>query len=192
VENHQVTLFAFSVDAAQSKVAPFRTHLFAVLRKKSMRKVLVVLCAGVLFAMVSVRALAQDVNAPIRQLLDGFNSGDMKAVSASYATGDISIVDEVAPFHWNGPHAGDAWGSDLEKHDKAAGIADAKVKDSAPVRSEVEGDAAYVVVPVQYVFKEKGKAMLEDAQMTFVLHREAGAWKVAGWVWSGKKPYPAK
>ena len=68
--------------------------------------------------------------------------------------------------------------------------ADAKVKYSAPVRSEVEGDAAYVVVPVQYVFKEKGKAMLEDAQMTFVLHREAGAWKIAGWVWSGKKPYP--
>jgi ketosteroid isomerase-like protein len=154
-----------------------------------MKKVVLALCAVISLTTV---AMAQDVNAPIHQLLDGFNSGDMKAVAATYASGDISITDEVAPFHWNGPKANDAWGADLEKHDKAAGIADAKVKYSAPVRSEVEGEAAYVVVPVQYVYKEKGKSMIEDARMTFVLHRESGAWKIAGWVWSGDKPRATK
>ena len=154
-----------------------------------MKKLWLVACVGILLAAAGV---AQDVTAPIHQMLDGFNSGDMKAVNASYASGDLLIVDEVAPYHWAGPHAGDAWGADLEKHDKAAGLTDAKVKYSAPVRSDVDGDAAYVVVPVVYVYKEKGKAMTEDARMTFALKREAGAWKVAGWVWTGSKPHPAK
>lgn len=157
-----------------------------------MKKILLFLSAGLLWAMASVTGFAQDVNAPIHQMLEGFNSGDIKAIASSYAAGDISIVDEVAPFHWNGPHAGETWLADLEKHDKAAGVTDAKVLASAAVRNDVEGDSAYVVVPVQYVFKEKGNAMLEDAHMTFVLHREGGAWKVAGWVWSGEKPHPAK
>lgn len=154
-----------------------------------MRKLLLVVCTGIL---LTAAAVAQDVTAPIHQILDGFNTNDMKAVAASYATGDISITDEVAPFHWNGPKANDAWGADLEKHDKAAGVTDAKVKYSAPLRSEVEGDAAYVVVPVVYVYKEKGKPMTEDARMTFVLHKESGAWKIAGWVWTGTKPHAAK
>ena len=156
-----------------------------------MRKILLLSCTA-LFAVMSVAAFAQDVNAPIHQLLDGFNTGDMKAVSASYAKGDLSIVDEVPPFHWSGPNVGEAWGADLEKHDKAAGVTDAKVMYSSTVRSETEGDRAYVVAKVQYVYKEKGKAMLEDAHMTFVLHREDNAWKIAGWVWSGEKPRAAK
>lgn len=83
-------------------------------------------------------------------------------------------------------------GADLDKHDKATGVTDAKVKYSAPLRGEVEGDAAYVVVPVVYLYKEKGKPMTEDARMTFVLHKESGAWKISGWVWTGTKPRPAK
>lgn len=151
-----------------------------------MKKVLLASCAVLLLSTV---ALAQDVTAPIHQLLDGFNTNDMKAVVGSYATGDISITDEVPPFHWSGAKANDAWLADLEKHDKAEGVTDAKVKYSAPVRSEIAGDAAYVVVPVVYDYKAKGKPMTETARMTFVLHKESGAWKIAGWVWSGTKPH---
>lgn len=154
-----------------------------------MRKLFLAVCAGMLLAAVAV---AQDVNAPIHQLLDGFNNNDTKAVAASYASGDVVIVDEVAPFHWSGPHANDDWGADLDKHDKAAGITDDKVNYSAATRTDVVGDSAYVVVPVVYVYKEKGKPMLEEAHMTFALHRENGAWKIAGWVWTGSKPHAAK
>jgi hypothetical protein len=34
--------------------------------------------------------------------------------------------------------------------------------------------------------------MTEAAHMTFVLHKEAGAWKIAGWVWTGGKPHATK
>jgi opacity protein-like surface antigen len=52
---------------------------------------------------LSVAAIAQDVTAPVKAMLDGFNSGDMNTVVAQYAPGGITIVDEVPPFHWSGP-----------------------------------------------------------------------------------------
>jgi hypothetical protein len=44
---------------------------------------------------------------------------------------------------------------------------------SAPTRVETTGDRAYVVVPAVYVFKERGVAMRETAQMTFALKKGA-------------------
>lgn len=158
-----------------------------------MRKLYLVVCVGLLLSLGGAKAFAQaDLTKPIKQMIDGFNSNDVKAVVAAYASGDISITDEVPPFHWSGTKANDEWLAALEKHDKAAGISDGKVKFGSVVHSETEGDAAYVVTAVSYAFQQKGKTMTESARMTFVLHKEGGAWKIAGWVWSGTKPREAK
>lgn len=154
-----------------------------------MKQAFLVLCAGLV---LSIGAAAQDVMAPIHQLINGFNSNDDKAVAASYASGDILIVDEVAPFRWYGPNANAEWSADLEKHDKSEGVTDDKVILGTGARTEISGNTAYVVVPVSYTFKEKGKPMTESAHMTFVLHKEGSAWKISGWVWSGNKPRAAK
>lgn len=145
-----------------------------------------------LLCAVAVPAAAQDVAAPIHQFLDGFNSGDTKSANAALVTGDMLIVDEVAPFSWSGPNASQQWAADLDKHESSLGITDGKVKYSAPTRSVVEGDTAYVIVPTAYLFNQHGKPMSEEAQMTFVLHKQNGAWKIAGWVWTGVEGHPAK
>jgi len=154
-----------------------------------MRNVVLALCAA---CVLSIAAAAQDVTAPINQMLKAFNTGDVKAIAAVYASGDISITDEVPPFHWSGAGANDAWLADLAKAEKAAGMTETKVGFGAPVRTETSGDSAYVVVPTTYSWKQGGQAMTENAVMTFVLHKESGAWKIAGWTWSGHKPHPAK
>ena len=120
-----------------------------------MKKALFVLCAALVLS-VAPRAAAQDVNAPIKQMLDGFNSNDVKAVTSSYASGDVLIIDEVPPFRWSGANANDAWLADLDKHDKAKGVTDGKVKAGTAVRTETDGDNAYVIMPVTYTYKEKG------------------------------------
>jgi hypothetical protein len=33
--------------------------------------------------------------------------------------------------------------------------------------------------------------MREEAQMTFVLEKEAGGWMIHGWAWTGPKPKAA-
>jgi hypothetical protein len=137
-------------------------------------------------------AAGPGLSAPIRQFIDGINSGDTKSANAAYATGDILIVDEVAPHRFSGPNAPQDWLDDFGRFAAAAGITDTHLKDSAPTRAEIEGEVAYVVVPTLYTYKEKGKAMKEEGQLTLVLHSEAGVWKISAWTWTGVKPHPAK
>jgi len=160
-------------------------------QERSMKNVIFALLATVLLAPAALAA-PKDVTTPIRQFIDGFNTGDTKSAFAAYAAGDITIVDEFAPHLWTGPHAAQDWAAEYDKHAKATGVTDGKVTYSAPTRTEIEGDLAYVVMPTKYVYKENGKPLVEEGHITVVLHAEAGGWKMRGWTWSGVKPHPPK
>ncbi len=130
--------------------------------------------------------------APIQKFIDSFNKGDMAGASATHAaTADVSITDEVSPFLWRGPQALKTWAADLESDAKKRGITDQSVAISAPTRTEINGDQAYIVVPAVYTFKERGVAMREAAQMTFVLKKGAAGWLINAWTWTGPKPQKA-
>ena len=157
-----------------------------------MKKAVLVLLAAVLTIPAAIAATADEVAKPIHQFIDGFNTGDVKSAYAAYASGDIVIIDEFAPHVWTGPHAAQDWAADYEKNAQARGVSDGSVKYGAATRSEVEGDAAYVVIPTVYNYKEKGEAKTEEGQMTFALSRQEGAWKIKAWAWTGVKPHAAK
>ncbi len=130
--------------------------------------------------------------APIQKFVDSFNQGDVAAAAATHAAGpDLAIIDEVPPHLWHGPQAFQAWSADLDSYSKEHGLTDQVVTLGTPVREEVNGDQAYVVVPVVYAFKERGVAMREAAQMAFALRKGAGGWLIRGWAWAGPKPQPA-
>jgi len=137
-------------------------------------------------------ASQQDLTKPIHQFIDGFNKGDMNSTYAAYVSGNVFIVDEFAPHLWHGPHAAQDWATDFDKMTKAEGSSDAKAKYGAPTRTEVESDAAYVILPVVIDFKQHGQAMTEKGEMTFVLHQEKGAWKIASWTWTGEAAHAVK
>ena len=130
--------------------------------------------------------------ATVQKFIDSFNKGDAAAAAATHsATADLAIVDEVAPYQWNGPQAFQAWATALEADSKKNGITDPSVAISAPTRELVSGDQAYLIVPSVYTFKQGGKPMAEKAQMTVVLKKESGAWKIHAWTWTGPNPKPA-
>jgi ketosteroid isomerase-like protein len=129
------------------------------------------------------------VMAPIKKFMDSFNKGDAAGAAATHAAeADLAIFDEVPPFAWHGPKAFQEWAAALEGASKQAGLSDQKVTIGSPTRTEVNGDAAYVVVPAVYSYKEKGAAMRESAQMTFVLKKGTEGWLIHGWTWTGPKP----
>jgi ketosteroid isomerase-like protein len=130
--------------------------------------------------------------APIQKFIDSFNKGDIAGASATHDAGaDLTIMDEVPPFVWRGAKAFQAWSTALESESKQHGITDQMVKISAPTRTESSGDSAYVIVPAVYMYKEKGVAMREAAQMTFVLKKGAKGWLIHAWTWTGPKPQKA-
>ena len=157
-----------------------------------MKRATMLLLASVLAVPHAIAVGPADVRTPIHQLIDGFNNGDVKSAYAAYATGDILIVDEFAPYRWIGPHAAQQWAADYDKHAQATGVSDGLVKYGAPTRVEIESDAAYVIVPTTYLYKQRGNALREEGKMTFVLHRETEGWKISSWTWSGVRPHAAK
>lgn len=141
------------------------------------------------------RAQAPDPQliAPIQKFIDSFNKGDAAGAAATHASNaDLAIIDEVPPYVWRGPQAFQAWSADLDADVKKRGMTDPVVTISAPTRVETNGDQAYVVVPAVFTFKEKGVAMREAAQMTFVLRKSAAGWLIHGWTWTGPRPQPVK
>jgi ketosteroid isomerase-like protein len=140
------------------------------------------------------RVQAQDaqVMAPIKQFMDAFNKGDMAAAAATHtADADLAIIDEVPPYAWRGAQAFKAWSTALDADAKKRGMTEPSVTISAPTRTEMDGDQAYVVVPAVFAFKEKGVPMKESAQMTFVLKKGAKGWLIHAWTWTGPKPQKA-
>ncbi|HEY2822459.1 MAG TPA: nuclear transport factor 2 family protein [Candidatus Acidoferrum sp.] len=157
-----------------------------------MKQAIVALLALVLCAPAVIPATGDDASAPLRQFIDGFNSGNVQSAFAAYSSGPITIIDEFAPHIWTGPNAAHDWADAYDKHAQVTGVTDGKVTYGKPTRTELTADVAYVVMPTVYVYKENGKPLKEEGQMTAVLNRESGTWKIRAWTWSGVKPHPAK
>jgi len=125
-----------------------------------------------------------DVMATVHQFVDSFNKGDVKTAIASCAA-QTSIIDEFAPYAWNGTGACANWISDYDADAKKNGITDGMVKLGEPWHVDVMADHAYVVIPASYTFKEKGKAVKESKSvLTIVLGKGDGGWRITGWTWS--------
>jgi ketosteroid isomerase-like protein len=149
-----------------------------------------VLLAGSISASAAMAANAQ-LEAPIHQFIDAFDKGDMKTAAAAFLP-SITIIDEVPPHYWQGPGAFAAWGADLQKDSKAAGLSDEKVT-LGKVTDEIEsGATAYVVIEATFSYRQKGVAMREPAHMSYAMNKTAAGWKIAGWAWSGTPPKPVK
>src|SRR5262245_46226510 len=152
--------------------------------ENDMKNLLLVVCAA--FATAAFGADATDPVATVRQFIDSFDKGDVKAAAATHAA-DVAIIDEVPPYQWQGRDGFKMWLDDLTKHDTAAGVTDGNVKLGNVIREEVSGDHAYVVMASDYSFKQKGVAMHEPSQMTFALRKEKDGWRIVAWTFAGPK-----
>jgi hypothetical protein len=96
-----------------------------------------------------------------------------------------SILDEFPPYRWQGGGACTAWANDYDADAKKNGITDGTVTLGIPRHIDIVGDRAYVVVPANYLFKQKGKPMKETgATFTIALQNGNAGWRITAWTWS--------
>ena len=77
-----------------------------------------------------------------------------------------SIIDEFPPHEWHGVGGCTKWIADYEADSKKNGITDGVVTLGTPKHVDVTADRAYVVVPADYSYKQKGKPVKETASMS--------------------------
>jgi hypothetical protein len=137
------------------------------------------------FATAQIPGPAQTaVVAAVHQFVDGFNKGDMKMLLASCAE-QTSILDEFPPHEWHGSGACAKWVNDFDADAKKNGITEGVVTLSNPTHVDITADRAYVVVPANYSFKQKGKPVSEVGSIiTLALQKSPAGWKIMGWAWA--------
>lgn len=121
--------------------------------------------------------------APVHLFIDSVNKGDMKGAGAAY-TASPSIVDEFAPYHWQGPNAYADWLAEFESKSKAQGLTEPVMTLLKPTRVVVTGDHAYAVLPALYDFKLNGKPVREHGTFSFALAKTKDGWRIAAWAWA--------
>src|SRR5215468_11183858 len=143
------------------------------MRAISIAVVVAVFAAGSAFA-----AEKDDVMAPVKQFVDGFNKGDVNSALATCA-GSTSIIDEFPPHEWHGPGACAAWAKDFDADAKKSGVTDGRVTLGKPRHVDVTEDLAYVVGPASYAYKLKGNPTKETGSiLTLSLQRGASGWLI--------------
>jgi len=53
-----------------------------------------------------------------------------------------------------------------------------------PQTVEVNGDRAYFVAPLTYMYKQHGKSIKETASFAVALRRTQAGWRITGWAYS--------
>ncbi|MGQ0620554.1 MAG: hypothetical protein ACT4QA_11650 [Panacagrimonas sp.] len=150
-----------------------------------MNKLLIALAVAVLAAGPAAASDEQTAAmATLHQFVDSFNKGDLKMAIAACAD-QTSIVDEFSPYEWHGAGACSKWVEDYEKDAKNKGITDGLVTLGTPRHVDVTADRAYVVVPADYTFKQKGKPGKETGSViALALQKAAAGWRITGWAWA--------
>ena len=148
-----------------------------------MRK-FVVAIALVLVSAVTALSQKTDPMAAVRQYIDSFNRGDVKGMTAACAD-RASILDGMAPHSWQGPSACADWYKDVLAEGEREGASGYEVTLGKPRHLNINGDAAYVVLPATMTFKHKGKLVTQTgASWTVALHKFDDSWRITAWAWS--------
>ena len=125
------------------------------------------------------------VMAVISRMTEAVNRGDMPTAFAAF-TPSPTIVEDLAPYRWQGPGTPQAWVEGMGANAQAHGITTINMKLSPPTRIDVTGDRAYAIVPgrLSYALKD-GHSEHADGVITVLLQQVEADWKIDTLIWSG-------
>jgi hypothetical protein len=152
--------------------------------QNNMPKVVIAVAIAVVVGAGPVVASQEaDVMAPVRQFVDGFNKSDIKMAQAACAD-QTFIIDDFPPHEWRGSGATSKWFRDLSRMGKKNGMSDSFVTLLKPRQVHVTGTHAYVVVPINLRYNDKGQLVKRTGLMTLALHKGVDGWRIAAWAWT--------
>jgi ketosteroid isomerase-like protein len=130
------------------------------------------------------------VLATITRMTEAANKGDAPTVFAAF-TASPMIVEDLAPYRWQGPGTPQAWLEGMGANAQAHGYTAITMKLRPPTRIEITGERAYAIVPgtLSYTLKD-GHSEHADGLITFLLLRSAADWKIDSLIWSGPAAKP--
>jgi hypothetical protein len=97
---------------------------------------------------------------------------------------DAVVVDENAPYRWDGPHAASQWLASLHRLQASMHTSSFSVVAGKPTEYEQSDGVAYEIVPLTISGTAGTKHIHETGMLTFTFRLIAGDWKIATDVWT--------
>lgn len=128
-----------------------------------------------------------DIASTVSTFVDEVNSGRIEAALARF-TGDVTIVEDLAPYRWQGPDAGAQWLTAMANNAERLGVTAVVMDLGTPQRIEVEGATGYAIFDGTVLLKRIDQTLREAGLLTFALERHADQWLIAALTWTGERP----
>jgi ketosteroid isomerase-like protein len=127
---------------------------------------------------------SNDPMTAVRQYVDGFNAGDVKAMAAACAD-PMQILDGMSPHVWQGPTAAEDWWRDVLAEGEHLGASGYRIALDQPRHVDVNADYGYVVASATMSFDLRGQQVTQvDSVYTVALRKVDGAWRLTAWAWA--------
>jgi hypothetical protein len=146
---------------------------------------------GILVAVFAASSIAMADDQPTPEMMEpvekiarfiaNADDGDLSA----FASHDVVIVENFAPYVFDGPHAVQRWAEGMRSHVEALGALAHRF--SAAQDFSTSGDRAYFSLPTQWTGRAGTQGFIEDGGWSFVLVKENGVWRVLGYGWAVTK-----
>jgi hypothetical protein len=104
---------------------------------------------------------------------------------SAFASKDVVIVENFAPYVFDGPRAVQRWAEGMRGH--VEGLGALAHKFGAAHDFSTSGDRAYFSLPTQWTGRAGTQGFIEDGGWSFVLLKEKDAWRVLGYGWAVTK-----
>jgi ketosteroid isomerase-like protein len=151
--------------------------------------------AGLAAARVSAPAAAAEgpAEAELTSSLNRFaelvNKGDVPG-ALGYFVANPSITEDLAPYHWYGPKAGEDWLNGMAANMAKSGMTDVQMHFLPATMVQITGARGYAVIPgeLTYTFKDGSKKHAQG-HATFAAEKFAAGWRieVLTWAWESAK-----
>jgi hypothetical protein len=117
----------------------------------------------------------------IARFIANADDGDPSA----FASHDVVIVENFAPYVFDGPHAVQRWAEGMRSHVEPLDALAHRF--GAAQDFSTSGDRAYFSLPTQWTGRAGTQDFVEDGGWSFVLLKENGVWRVLAYGWAVTK-----
>ncbi len=127
---------------------------------------------------------SRDMMAPIEALAHFIASGDDTGLWGAFAADGVVVVENFAPFLFDGPDAFERWREGFGSHRHADALSGLEWRFGEAQDFARDRDVAYFVLPTTWTGRTHGRPFSEDGGWAFVLAEDAGRWRIRSYAWA--------
>jgi len=146
----------------------------------------IALGANLAFAAAASRADGPDeaMLRPVRELVSFMITLDAAHLRRSFASSDVTVMENFAPYLFIGPGARRLWEEGFRRHAADGHLSELAADLGKAATFERQHDRVYFSLPTTWTGKSGGRKFIEHGAWAFVLTSTRDGWRIRNYSWA--------